>query len=324
MKIRIFVFLGILIVFSLFGLAWFKEGSSAPNPKDGTPRIFVIKKGEGIREIAGSLKKEGLIRDPIVFFLTIRFGGFAQNIQAGDFRLNPSMDAKAIARALTHGTLDVWITTLEGWRNEEIALKLAQELAIPENEFLKYAKEGYMFPDTYLLPKEATAAAVSKIMLSNFEKRLQDGVGEIKSNLSKNLTKEEIIIFASIVEREAKLDADRPKVAGILLKRLKEYWPLQTDAAIQYALGYQPEEKSWWKKNLTKDDLTIKSPYNTYKNSGLPPTPICNPGILAIKAVVQPEDSPYWFYLSDGEGKMHYSQTIEEHNENIQKYFPTE
>ena len=320
MKIRIFVFLGILIVFSLFGLAWFKEGSSAPNPKDGTPRIFVIKKGEGIREIAGSLKKEGLIRDPIVFFLTIRFGGFAQNIQAGDFRLNPSMDAKTIAQALTHGTLDVWITTLEGWRNEEIALKLAQELAIPEKEFLKYGKEGYMFPDTYLLPKEATAAAVSKIMLSNFEKRWQDGVGEIESNLSKNLTKEEIIILASIVEREAKLDADRPKVAGILLKRLKEDWPLQTDAAIQYALGYQPEEKSWWKKNLTKDDLTIKSPYNTYKNPGLPPTPICNPGILAIKAVVQPEDSPYWFYLSDREGKIHYSQTIEEHNENIQKY----
>jgi len=323
MKARILVSLGILIFSTIIGFFWFREGALPVNSRDKNPRTFVVKKGEGLREIAGKLKKEGLVRDSIVFFLMVRLGGSAQNIQAGDFRLNPSMDAKTIAQALTHGTLDVWITTLEGWRNEEVALKLTQELVIPEREFLKYAKEGYMFPDTYLLPKEATGAAIAKIMLKNFEKRWKEEIETVekpRSRLSKTMTQDEIIRLASIVEREAKLEQDRPKVAGILLKRLANDWPLQADAIIQYALGYQSQERSWWKKNLTKEDLEIKSSYNTYKNPGLPPSPICNPGLEAIKAVVWPEDSPYWFYLSDVEGRMHYAETIEEHNENIKKY----
>lgn len=323
MKARIVVSLGIIIFFTIIGLFLFKEGVLPVNPQDKNPRIFVVRNGEEVREIAGRLKKEGLIRDPITFFLLVRLGGVAQNIQAGDFRLNPSMDAKTIAQALTHGTLDVWITTLEGWRNEEIALKLAQDLAIPEGEFLKFAKEGYMFPDTYLLPREATAGAIVNIIRQNFEKRWKEGIEEIdepRNQLSKNVTKDEVITLASIVEREAKLETDRPKVAGILLKRLDRDWPLQTDATIQYALGYQSEERTWWKKNLTKEDLGIKSPYNTYKNPGLPPGPICNPGLEALKAVVWPEDSAYWFYLSDRDGQMHYAETIEEHNQNIERY----
>lgn len=318
MRQRLAVFLIIFLLSLSTASLWFKEATGAVNPKDKTSRIFVIKKGEGVREIAVRLKKEGLIRSPLAFFLLVRFLGIAEAIQAGDFRLTPAMGAKAIAQSLTHGTLDVWLTTLEGWRVEEIALKLAQELSIPEQEFLKVAKEGYMFPDTYLVPKSATASAVADLFYRNFEKKFDENLrNEARKN---DLGVKEVVILASIVEREAKYKEDRPIVAGILLKRYQKNWPLQADATIQYILGYQSEEKSWWKRRLTKEDLKVDSPYNTYEKIGLPPTPICNPGLLSIKAVVYPKETDYWYYLSDREGKMHYARTFKEHNQNIERY----
>lgn len=137
---------------------------------------------------------------------------------------------------------------------------------------------------------------------------------------------EEVLILASIVEREVKFNNDRPIVAGILLKRLEKNWPLQADATVQYAIasakckGKSAKCGNWWPKNLTREDLKIKSPYNTYLYPGLPPGPICNPGLAAIEAVLNPVGSEYWFYLSDEEGKMHYAKTAEEHEENISKY----
>lgn len=318
MKKRLIVFLILLLFFFSMSTLWFEEGMKPVNPQDKTQKIFVIKKGEGVREIAVRLKKEGLIRSPLAFFLLVRFLEIPQEIQAGDFRLNTSMNAKSIAQSLTHGTLDVWMTALEGWRVEEIALALAQELAIPEQEFLKVVKEGYMFPDTYLIPKEATAGAVAQIFYKNFESKFDV---HLKSEARrKGLNEKQVLILASIVEREAKYEEDRPIVAGILLKRYKKNWPLQADATIQYALGYQPEQKSWWKRSLTKEDLKIDSPYNTYEKSGLPPTAICNPGLLSIKAVIYSQETDYWYYLSDKEGKMHYAETFEEHNQNIERY----
>lgn len=318
MKQRLVVFLVLLFFFFSIAALWFKEGAKPVNPQDKTPKIFVIKKGEGVREIAVRLKKEGLIRSPLAFFLLVRFSGIARDIEAGDFRLSPAMDAVSIAQDLTHGTLDVWLTTLEGWRAEEIALKLAQTLSIPEQEFLKVAQEGYMFPDTYLIPKEATAGAVAQIFYRNFARKFDESLKN--ETRRKGLEEKEVIILASIIEREAKYKKDRPVVAGILLKRYQKNWPLQADATIQYALGYQPEEKSWWKRGLTKEDLKVDSPYNSYKNIGLPPTPICNPGLLSIKAVIDPQETDYWYYLSDREGKMHYAQTFEEHSQNIARY----
>lgn len=314
MKQRVAIFF-ILLIFS-FSLAfvWFNEATKPVDSQNKTPVIFVIRKGEAVRDIAVRLKKEGLIRSPLAFFVLVRALGISESIQAGDFRLNPSMDAKTLAQVLTHGTLDVWLTTLEGWRIEEIALKLAQELSIPEQEFLKYAKEGYMFPDTYLIPKEASAAAIAKIMLDNFEKKVG---AKLKNS---NIDIAEVVILASLVEREAKFSEDRPKVASVLFNRLKEGMKLDVDATVQYALGYQSDQKSWWKKELTKEDLEIDSPYNTYKNKGLPPTPICNPGLVSIKAVIDPQETEYYYYLSDHQGKMHYAVTLEEHNQNIKRY----
>jgi UPF0755 protein len=179
--------------------------------------------------------------------------------------------------------------------------------------------EGYLFPDTYLIPEQATAGGIIEILVNNYYRRFDDS---LKAKAKKNgLSEKEVLILASLVEKEGRNDADRQKVASIILKRYRKDWPLQIDATIQYALGYQANEKTWWKKVLTADDLSIDSPYNTYKNTGLPPGPICNPGLSSITAVANANvNTPYWYYLSDKNGKMHYSKTLEEHNANIKSY----
>lgn len=315
---RLLIFF-VVVIFGIGGVyLWWNEAVSSVDPSDSAPVIFVVKKGEGIRSISARLAQQNLIRSSTGFYLTVKALGIERDIQAGDYRLNKSMDAAALARELTHGILDTWVTTLEGWRVEEIATKLAKELNIPESEFLKYAKEGYMFPDTYLIPTEATPAGVSQLFQDTFDKKMTP---QMRSELTKTgLTLDQAIVLASIVEREGVSDADRPVIAGILLKRLKSKWPLQTDATIQYVLGYQADEKTWWKKALTREDLQVKSPYNTYLNQGLPPGPIANPGLSAIKAVINARETDYWYYLHDPKGDVHFGKTVEEHNMNISRY----
>lgn len=316
---KIIISIGIFLFFFISGFIFYKEGLLPVNKNAKETKIFVIRKGESLNQIIQKLEKEGLIRSRLVFYLVVKKLGIERKIQAGDFRLSPAMDTQTIAKTLTKGTLDIWVTIIEGLRKEEVAQILSQNLNIPESEFLKVSKEGYLFPDTYLIPHYATAEAIVKILYNNFNLKFNEELRQKAKN--KNLTEKEILIIASLVEKEAKFADDRSKVASIILKRLKADWPLQIDATVQYALGYQPEEKTWWKKNLTKEDLEIDSPYNTYKNKGLPPTPICNPGLASIKAVIDAdENTPYWFYISDKTGRMHYSKTIEEHNKNIQKY----
>ncbi len=316
--VRFGIFLGILALVAWGGWFWWKDSVAAIDPTDPTPVVFVVSRGEGVKSIASNLAREGLIRSSTGFYLLVKFYGIEKDLQAGDFRLNKTMDAREIALEFTHGTLDVWVTTLEGWRVEEIATKLTKDLDIPEREFLKYAREGYMFPDTYLFPKDATAAAIAEIFLDTFNQKV---TREMREDAKKTgLTFEQVITLASIVEREGVSDDDRPTIAGILLNRLDADWPLQVDATLQYMLGYQPVEKSWWKKYLTDADKKVKSPYNTYLNVGLPAKPISNPGLAAIRAVIYPVKTDYWYYIHDTKGIVHYAKTIEEHEANIEKY----
>lgn len=313
------VLLLVVIVFSSL-FFWWQKSTQVVNPEDKKTKIFVIGKGENIRQVVQRLQEEDLIRSKLAFFLLVKKERAEKNIQAGTFRLSASMSPREILKELSHGTLDTWLTIIEGWRNEEIASLLEKELTVSSQDFLKVAQIGLMFPDTYAFPKEASAGAVVKIMLTNFDRKFDQ---KLKAAVKKEgLTESEAITLASIVEREAKYDADRPIVAGVLFNRLRRKMPLQADATIQYALGYQAESETWWKKNLTKDDLKIDSSYNSYLNVGLPPTPICNPGLAAIQAVAQPAKTDHLYYLSDKEGKMHYAKTLEEHNENIRKYLP--
>ncbi|MCX7955865.1 MAG: endolytic transglycosylase MltG [Patescibacteria group bacterium] len=310
------IFFLIIIFFYIF----YKQGSLPVNKNSTKTKIFVILPGQPLQKIIDNLAKEELIRSKIIFYLIVKQLGIEKKIQAGDFRLSASMNAYQIAENLTHGTLDIWVTLIEGTRVEEMAKVLSKKFDIEEIEFIKKAQEGYMFPDTYLIPKNANVDIIIKILKNNYKNKVNQEI--IKKAQKKGLTEKELIILASIVEKEAKKSRDKQIVASILLKRLKNNWPLQVDATIQYALGYQINEKTWWKKYLTYDDLKINSDYNTYINKGLPPTPICNPGIISIEAVANADiNTPYWYYISDSQGKnMHYATTLKEHEENIEKY----
>jgi len=318
-KIKIVLFLFLISIISIY--LFFKEGSLAVNKKTDSSKIFVIESGQPLQTIINNLYKEGFIRNKIVFYLIIKQKGIERTIQAGDFNLSSSMNAYQIADNLTHGTLDVWVTLIEGTRIEEMAPIISKVLNISEIDFIKQAKEGYMFPDTYLFPKGATAKTVIEIMIKNFNNKYST---DLKQQISRQglLSPDEALILASIVEKEARTEKDRNIVANILIKRIKEDWPLQVDATIQYALGYQVNEKTWWKKYLSEDDLKIESPYNSYENKGLPPTPICNPGLTSLLAVVNADgNTPYWYYMSDlTHGKMYYGKTLEEHERNIELY----
>jgi len=157
------------------------------------------------------------------------------------------------------------------------------------------------------------------ILTNTFNLKYSDEIKEKASKLG--LTQKDVIILASLIEREALYDNDRQKVANVLLKRIEKGFPLEIDATVQYALGYQPKEKTWWKQHLTQKDLDTDSQYNTRKYAGMPPGPICSPGLASIEAVVNANlNTPYLFYVSDMNGKLHYAITLEEHNENIKKY----
>ena len=176
--------------------------------------------------------------------------------------------------------------------------------------------EGYLFPDTYLVPKDADINLIVSVMRNNFEKKFSD----LSISPTNKLTKNEIVTIASLVEREAKFPQDRPLIASVILNRLSIEMKLDIDATLQYALGYQPDQKTWWKKELINQDKEINSFYNTYRIAGLPPTPISNPGLASLNAAVTPAKTNYLFYMTDGKGITHYAETLNQHNANIQKF----
>jgi len=309
----------IFLIVAIGGYLFYREGTLAVNSKSEKSLIFVVDPGENLDSIINNLAKAGLIRNRIVFYLVVKQLGIEREIQAGDFRLSPSMNAYEIADEFTHGTIDIWVTVPEGLRKEEIAEIMSKTFNISETEFNSLAQEGYLFPDTYLVPKNPEPEQIIALMRSTFESKYTE---EMRTQARGNgLTDEEVLILASIVEREAKFDQDRTQVASVLLRRYREDYPLQVDATIQYALGYQTNENRWWKSSITFDDLENTSKYNTYKNAGLPPTPISNPGISSIQAVVNANaETPYIFYVSEPNGTTHFSKTYEEHQRNIEKY----
>lgn len=296
---------------------FYREGSLPVNKTSTVTKAFLIKTGEPLDTVVNNLDKEGLIRNRIVFYIIVKRLGIERKIQAGEFKLSPNMNATEVANNLTHGTSDTSITLIEGMRKEEMAEIISKEMDIPSIEVTEKTREGYIFPDTYNVPKNATFDTVYSIIKNN--SKFTDALRNVGKN--SKLTEKETIILASLVEREARLPETREKIAGIILKRYLADWPLQIDATVQYILGYQPLEKSWWKKELTEADLKIKSPFNTYLNPGLPPEPICSPSLSSIEAVINANpNTPYWYYITDPQGVMHYGITLEDHEENIQKY----
>ncbi len=317
-RIRITIIL-IIIISAIAGLFYY-EGSLPLDASDTAPMTFVIDQGAPLNTIINDLNKAELIRSKLVFYVLVRSLKLENRIQAGSFRLSPSMSAQEIATALTQGSDDIWITIIEGTRKEEIAHIITRELNIPEAEFIAQAQEGTLFPDTYLFPKTASTEQVLSIFKANFDKKYSPELRE--KARARGFTDNQVLTIASMVEREANTTVAMQEVASIIVKRWKADWPLQIDATVQYILGYQDEAGSWWKTRLTRADLDTPSLYNTYAHPGLPPAPIANPGLESIKAVINADVStPYWFYISNKDGsKMIYSKTVEEHNANIARY----
>ena len=283
-----------------------------------------------MREIALRLRQASLIQDPLSFKLFVLFTGLARKIQAGSYQLSPGQSTPDIVGILARGVKDQKVTIIEGLRQEQIGELLAEKgFPIDQREWRQEIVvkklEGELFPDTYFFPQAATQGAILKIISRNFQKKVNEGLAD-KISQSK-LSLNQVLTLASIIERESRSEDDRYLVAGILLKRWSKDWVLQADATVQYAVASKncdwlssTKECEWWPKNLTEKDLNLKSPYNTYLNREFPPGPICNPGLSAIEAVLDPRDSPYWYFISDKEGVMHYAKTDTEQAENIQKY----
>ena len=306
------------------GALWWKWASSPPD-LISTTTAFSVNRGESVESIANNLQKNNLIRSKAAFKLWVMIHNLSKSMQAGEYQISPASNLSQIAWSLTHGIDDIQVTLLEGWRREEMADELQKKIEekgenFSREEFLQETEglEGFLFPDTYHIPRLVQTGEISQLLRKTFDIKVDEAMRASIEN--QGLTVDQAIVIASIVEREARGQIDRPIVAGILIKRWRSGWPLQADATIQYILGYQVKEHSWWKKSLTRQDLEIDSAYNTYTNEGLPPAPICNPSLASIKAVANQEVSAYWYYISDLQGNMHFAKNLQEHNANIASY----
>lgn len=301
-------------------------------------QVFRVRAGASASEIASDLRKAGLIRNEMIFRLAVARRDVQDKLQPGDYLLRADMSLSKIVDELQRGRVEeLTVTVIEGWRAEEIANALSATGLISAEEFMAAIKdeslwlkydflpeegstrgvEGFLFPDTYRIGLQTTATEFVEKMLDRFDEIYTQPMRSAAR--SQELTNKEVVILASIVEREAQLDDERPRVAAVFLNRLKTGMKLQADPTVQYAVS---EEASgvWWKTGLTMTDLAVVSPYNTYRFSGLPPAPIANPGVRSIIAVVQPAVTEDLFFVARGDGSHAFSKTLEEHQRNVDRY----
>lgn len=314
MKPALFVMLVLLTLLLSWYFYHLQPVSQTPVPET----LFVVPKGQPAKIILARLKEAKFIRSALALDYYLYFTSQRSSFQAGSFRLSPSMTISQIIDQLQHGTIDIWVTIPEGLRSEEIAEIFRQALgeSFDITTFIKKGKtvEGFLFPDTYLVQPTATADDFINLLTQTGAKKA--------STLPKVPPDEALpspMTVASLIEREAKTAVDRKIVSGVLRKRLENGWPLQVDATLQYAKGYDAQKKTWWSPPLV-EDKKINSPFNTYKYAGLPPHPICNPGLDSIEAALFPTKTDYFYYISEEDGTMHYAKTLEEHNANVNKY----
>jgi len=332
MKKKIFFSLLLFFLISLFVFFLSLASIYFPLDKNSTSqKIFQVERGQGALEIAKNLKKEGLIKSEFPFLLYLILKGKTKNLQAGYYLLSPSLTPSEIAQKLIKGDVILEkITIVEGESKNEIAKKLEEKGILEKEKFLeaiklKYWKEkydflkeigaedleGFLFPDTYFFKKGESEKEIVSKFLENFQRKVNEDLRKEISKQGKSLY--EILIMASLLEKEVKNFEDKKLVSGILWKRLENDMPLQVDATITYLTGKRTIK-------ISAEDLAIDSPYNTYKYKGLPPTPICNPGLDSILAAIFPQKSDYWYYLTTLQGKTIFSKTLKEHEIAKEKY----
>lgn len=317
----VFILVPFVIVFynSIFGAM----------DKKAEAERFIVSLDESRGDAIKKLNEKGFIKS--LWGFNIALG--ATNISPGGYKISKSMNAWEMAKALKEPYME-WVAIPEGLRKEEIAEIIAKKIGWGEKEKTEWVMayksgnyaEGVYFPDTYLIPKNETPKEVAERFISKFNEKFNPYAEKfIKGNVKWTTA----LKLASIVQREANGKSDMPLVAGILWNRLLKDMRLETDCTIQYArdtinhyssdLTSYKSEGGWWKP-ISSEDKNISSSYNTYKNKGLPETPIANPGLDAIEAVLNPKKTEFLFYLHDSKGEIHAAKTYEEHKANIEKY----
>ena len=287
---------------------------------------FEVSIGSSSRAIAKQLVEEKLIRNEYAFRLAVRYRGTDRHLQAGTYVLRRNMTLWDLLNEFEKGqvTLVSWtvpegLTTsaiAELWETSGFGTAEAFRKASESPDLLKRygftdkTVEGYLFPNTYKFAKGTTTEKVVEMMLDEFGQQWTEKFDEETENLGR--TRHEIVTLASVIEKEAQSDLERPRISSVFHNRLIRKWKLQADPTVLYALG-NPE------RPLTKADLQVDSPYNTYQHKGLPPGPIANPGIDSIRAALRPEETDYLYFVATGEGKHHFSETLSEHNRMIRK-----
>lgn len=274
-------------------------------------------------DAASELKKLKLIKNESAFRLFMDTFASGKSVVPGGYRLNPTMTAWAIVTKITGTPQFVWVTVREGLRKEQIGELVGTKLGWTpaqeaewnayNNESLEY-REGVYFPDTYLLPSDEPVDLVAKRFTDNFNTKMAPYIDKFASQNVKWTT---AVKIASLIERESGGDSDKALIAGIIWKRLDIDMKLEIDATLQYIKGNS--EDGWWPRPLSADKF-LESPYNTYRNKGLPPGPISNPGIKAIEAVLNPAETDCIFYLHSSDREIHCAETYAEHLENIETY----
>jgi UPF0755 protein len=348
----VFLLFSLLAAIFLYYRSYYYREISLQNSQDSSKVDIVIAPGDSVKTIAEKLVSAGVLRPSkmpdgnYVFYWYVEFSGSERVLQAGKFSVPKNLNMVQLVDLLKHASSqDLWISIIENQRIEEVADVIDRVLNSEENiknskfnksEFIEKAKtaryeefefmqyipegkplEGFLFPDTYLVQRDTDSEKMLKLLLSTFEtkvyKRYRDKFSQNKYSLY------ELTTMASIIEREGRFEEERRMIADILFRRLETPgWKLEVDATLQYGLGWSEEEETWWRKNLPARNTPNE--YNTSIHSGLPPTPICNPGTSAFDAVLNPKPNDFWYYMHDKNGVVHFAKTLEEHNENVRKY----
>jgi UPF0755 protein len=328
---KVGLFLLLVVIACAAAGVWFYRGVDRPFKGYAEAEQFVeIPQGAGSIAIAKRLADAGVVSDVHSFRLVLWLSGEGRRLQAGEYRFDHPMSARQVADKIARGDVYVRpITFPEGLTSRQMAALYESKGFGPAAEFTEAAKnaplvsavdpdakdlEGYLFPDTYKLPRRATVEQLVARMVAGFMKALTPAL--IDKAEERGLTIRQLVTLASIVEKETGNPAERPLVAAVYANRLKIGMPLQCDPTVIYAL----ERAGRYDGNLTRENMQFDSPYNTYRYPGLPPGPIASPGRASLEAAASPADVPYLYFVSKNDGSHAFASTLDEHNRNVQQY----
>ncbi len=312
---KIFIFAFVFFLFLLSALAWASWQTHRPLPLMRT-EVMELPQGSGTRALAAYLEESGLFEHPLLVRLIVRYYGVGAQLKAGEYELKPGMSFKDVLDLLVSGKVVLHKIRLPEGKTTAQLLEIIVAEPLLTGELPDDIKEGSLMPETYTFHKGAKRSEIVKHAQNAMKKALKRVWKYRDSNLPLK-DKQELLILASIIEKETALAQERAKVASVFVNRLNKGMLLQTDPTVIYALT---QGKGNLERSLKHQDLSVDSPFNTYKYVGLPPAPICNPSLASLEAAAHPENTPYLYFVANGEGGHNFSTSLKEHNKNI-KYW---